>query len=119
MLSGCGSQAVVVQSDDRAEQLLPQGGDSPAAAAGDFGDQAADVQALYQAGDALRLTLLLAGVMGLAPEELADIGVAEAPQMVFSSEHGLEQPHVVAPRGVEAGVGTPAGDSGFGQVGWR
>lgn len=106
-----------VQLDDGAEQLAAAKGNAPAAGMGDFGQAAADVQTLEQAGDPVGLTDPLGGVGGVPPQGPANVPVAETAYQVIARENGLEQTDVVATRRIETGVATPAGDFGLDEFG--
>ena len=92
--------------DEAGEQGLAEVGDSSAAGAGDFGQQAADVEAFELAADRVSLATARGGIARFAAEDVADVGVVEAVQNVFAAEHGGEEFCVFALGGIEAGVAT-------------
>src|SRR6516225_10354570 len=98
-------------------------GDPPASCARHLGYQLANMQTFEEAPHRSTGTSLELSLLGIAKERFPDVGIAKTTRDSVALQHGHEQPHVLAPCGIETGV-TPTLDRlGLGElpqvlVGW-
>ena len=95
----------VVEVESGRERELALGGDTPAPGARDFGDEATDVKAFEETGDAgTEAAFLLRGVAAWKELE-TNVLVAEAREEVVAGEDGFEEEDVVKCGGIESLIG--------------
>ena len=77
-----------MEADDCSEEGLTAFRQTPASCSGDFGDQAADVQAFDLSGDGIRPATPEMSITCRCVQLISDVGVLEAAHLVTSGEDG-------------------------------
>jgi len=98
---------MVIQLNDGSQQLLTARRESPAAGAGDLGEQAAHVEPLEHPAQLVSLPRSQSRIGRLAVQLHAHVRIAEALQEVLAVQHRLQQADVFPPRRVESGMAPP------------
>src|SRR3972149_6133044 len=95
---------MVVDVDDRAEDVLSGRGDPPAACAWYFGDQPSDMEPFEQATGSAHLAAADLRVVAFDKELAADVLVVEPMHEMIAGEHRLKQPDVLGGSRIKAGI---------------
>ena len=84
MILGSLCESMVVETNDGSQQGFSTSCQSPASRSGDFGDQAADMQAFQQASYGVGTASSEVWVTDFAVQLVSDVGILEAAQVMVS-----------------------------------